>query len=151
MPQGWTLDTAEKRDNFMAQVCQMVQAGKKPVVQFIEHQNHRSLDQNALFQKWAREYACHLLNKDKVSKEEHEAMKYTLQRQCYAQMGWDYLLARRTDLMTGEQKVERRSTTDFDVGEMYQFMNWIQASAAERGLILESLGEYQELQRREVA
>ena len=33
--QRWTLDTAEKRQFFNSHIAQMLQAGKKPVVQFV--------------------------------------------------------------------------------------------------------------------
>lgn len=130
--------------HFSEMRSQMLLAGKRVIVQFVK--GTRSIDQNALFQKWAREYACHVLKKPKVSEAEHEAMKYTLQRHCYAETGWDYLLGEKRDLFTGEVKPDRAHTSGFDKGEMHQFLNWVQARAANDGLILESLGEYKELQ-----
>jgi hypothetical protein len=127
-------------------------AGKPFIVKIIPAiEPRRSIDQNALFQKWSREYACHFLNKQTVTEAEHEAMKYTLQRHCYAETGWPYLLGEKRDLFTGEVKPDRAHTSGFDKGEMHQFLNWVQNRAAQDGLLLESLGEYAQLQQEQVA
>lgn len=105
----------------------------------------RSLPQNALFQKWAREYACHLLKVKKPTEAQHEAMKITLKRAAYSSQHWPWLLEEVTDLFTGECSKRLRSSSNYDKGEMHLFMNWVQMRAAEDGLTLESLGEYQEL------
>ena len=109
----------------------------------------RSLDQNALYQRWARQYASYLLHKSDadVTEEEHEAMKITLQRHCYADTGWDFLITHQVDLFTGESKPARQKTSRLNTSEMSGFMEWVQAKAANDGLILESLGEYAELMR----
>ena len=112
----------------------------------VEGGNRRSLDQNSLFQKWARQYAAHLtgIPENEIPDKVHEHMKYTLQRHCYAAMGWDFLLTEHEDLFTKKRRLDRRSTRDMDTGEMFAFMEWIQSRAADDGLILESLGEYAE-------
>ena len=109
--------------------------------------NPRSLDQNALYWVWVTEFAQHLLNKKKISAAEKEDMAYTLQRHCYAAMGWDWLLTTPVDLLTGKPgKPQRKSTTKMLKGEMTLYLEWVQSAAADRGLILESVGEYAELQ-----
>jgi len=106
----------------------------------------RNLDQNALFQVWARQYAesifCRL-----VTDVEHEAMKYTLQKHCYADTGWEFLIGEKHDLFTEEVRRDRAKTSQLETGEMFQFMEWIQARGADSGLILESLGEYDRLKK----
>lgn len=119
----------------------------------------RKLSQNALYHIWSRQYAAHVLGikpnkagKYKVTKAQHEAMKYTLQRHCYVATAWDFLVISHPDMLTGDiGKPERRSSADFLTGEMYQYMEWIQARAADEGLILESLGEYKTLKEQEAA
>jgi len=111
----------------------------------------RSIEQNALYQLWARDYAKHLLGREKITEAEHEAMKMTLQRHCYIENGWSFLIEVLPDMFGGKAKPSRRSTTDFDKGEMHQFMNWVQYKAADDGLILESLGEYAELKQGQAA
>ena len=106
----------------------------------------RSMSQNALFHVWVGQFACHLLNKDKATPKDMEDMKNTLQGHCYQQTSWEWLIEIPLDLFTGAEKPpKRRSTTKLDKGEMHMYMNWVQAQAADRGLILESTGEYAEL------
>jgi len=105
----------------------------------------RSLDQNSLLQVWARQYVCHLLAVEKPSDAELEAMKVTLKRSCYAENGWSWLIEDVKDLFTGESSKRLKSSADYDVGEMHSFLDWVQRKAANDGLILESLGEFQEL------
>ena len=111
----------------------------------------RSMDQNALFWVWAGEFARFLLDKQKITVAEKEDMAYTLQRRCYADTGWDWLITQRTDLMGGGSRTDRRSTTKFAKGEMMVFLDWVQMQAADRGLILEARGEYQELKDAQAA
>ena len=122
---------------------------EKPVcLQPQPYRQNRKLSQNALYQVWAREFAAHTLKKAKaeVTDLEHKAMKITLQRHGYA-AGMKYLVIMVADLFTGTEKPQRRSTSDLDTGEMFAYMEWVQATAAEQGLILESTGEYDELRR----
>lgn len=112
----------------------------------------RSVDQNALYWLWVTHFAQHLLDKNRITADEKESMAYTLQRRCYAARGWEWLIETPTDLVTGEEgKPQRRSTKKFLKGEFTMYLEWVQQFAAERGLILESLGEYRELQERQVA
>ena len=113
-------------------------------------QHRRSLDQNALLNIWARDYATHPLKK-KPTDEQQEAMRITLQRACYAALKYDWLIEDTKDLFTGSVKKQRRSTTKFGKGEMTMFLDWIQHRAAEDGLVLEAKGEYLELSRSQVA
>lgn len=146
MPQYWQVSNQEQLTNLIEFQTQALLAGKHLTYKIGKPESARSQSQNALFQVWAREYACHLLNQHKVTEEQQEDMKYTLQRHCYAEMGWDYLISRNADLFTGEEKPARAPTKRFGVGEMHQFLNWVQMKAANDGLILESKGEYKELQ-----
>jgi hypothetical protein len=141
-----------ERVQYFVQHCDSLPADQWPVCWKAEKYKHpRSLDQNSLLHKWCREYAVHLLKRDDVTEDEKEAMRITLQRACYAATGWDWLIEHVPDLFSGETKPQRRSTRKMDKGEMHLMLNWIQQRAAEDGLILESLGEYRELQESQVA
>jgi hypothetical protein len=113
----------------------------------------RSLDQNALFQKWARTFAAHVfkVKESEVTDTQHEAMKISLQRKCYAQTGWKFLIVHYPDAFGGESKPQRAPTSKMEKGELHSFLDWVQMFAAEDGLTLESLGEYADLQERQVA
>ena len=131
---------------------QLKAAGVFPIAWRAEpYRDPRSLDQNALLHVWLGQFAGHALNVAKPTSEQREAMKIALQRRCYADTGWAYLVQRVVDPFSGEVSVARASTTQLRKGEMCEYLCWIQAFAAEQGLILESRGEYAELQAGQAA
>jgi hypothetical protein len=144
----WMVRTPDEIDVRVAHFAARIKAdGTFPVAWRAEpYRSPRSIDQNALLHVWSRDFARHVLDRAKVTSEEQEAMRITLQRHCYADTGWAWLIDHHPDLFTGETKPSRRSTTKFSKGEMFKFLSWIQARAADHGLVLESLGEYAELQ-----
>jgi hypothetical protein len=111
----------------------------------------RSLDQNALLHVWCTDYVKHLLRVEKPTAAQREAMKITLKRACYAETGWSWLIESVTDLFTGEVSTRLASSASYDVGEMHSFLDWIQRRAADDGLILQSMGEFQELRDAQTA
>lgn len=115
-------------------------------IQVKKYADPRSLEQNDLLHVWCKEFTQHVLDKHKVTEVEKEAMRITLQRHCYVETRWGWLIEEVTDLFTGKVSTQRRSTTKFLKGEMTMFLDWIAKEAANRGLILEARGEYLELQ-----
>lgn len=117
----------------------------------------RSLDQNALLHVWLTEYAAHLLDKDKklVTRGELEGMKRHAKRMYYAEHGEQcavWMIHEVVNPANPEQhKRDFTSSTTWKRGEMYLFLTWLQMKAAMDGLVLESKGEYAELQRKEAA
>lgn len=114
----------------------------------------RSIDQNALLHVWLTEYAAHCLDKDKklVTKGELEGMKRHAKRMYYAHTGFTWLVHEVINPANPEQrKLDFTSSKDWKRGEMYLFLTWLQMTAAGDGLVLESRGEYAELQRKEAA
>jgi len=110
----------------------------------------RSIDQNSLFHVWLTEYAAHLLKKDKkqVTKGEVEGMKRHVKKTYYHQTGYAFLVHEIVNPKTPEQKRrEFTSSSDWKVPEMFEFMTWLQMMAANDGLVLESKGQYQKLQK----
>ena len=110
----------------------------------------RSLDQNALLHVWLTEYAAHLLNKSKkaVTEAELEGIKKIAKRKYYAHSGAEWMLVSPIDPWTGvEEKQALRSSKNYTRGEMFLFLTWLQNTAANDGLVLESRGEYAKLQR----
>jgi hypothetical protein len=114
----------------------------------------RTLDQNGLFQVWAREFMAHIAGvtvKD-VTKQAHEEMKTSLKRGFYRDHHQPFVIKKVKDHLTGETANGLRSTTDYSTGEMFMFMEWVQAVAAnEYGLILEAQGEYKHLKQEQAA
>ena len=109
--------------------------------------SQRTLSQNALLHVWLRSYASHLLRKklDLVSEREVGYMKMTAKRRCYADTSWGWLIEHRQDLITKESSKGLTSSKKWSKGELFNFMEWLQAYAANDDLILESSGEYEAL------
>ena len=100
------------------------------------------------------EYAAHLLDKDKksVTRGELEGMKRHAKRMYYLETGFPWLVHEVVNpAKPAERKRDFTSSKTWKRGEMYLFLTWLQMKAATDGLILESRGEYAELQRQEAA
>jgi len=110
----------------------------------------RSLDQNALLHVWLTEYAAHLagITKKQVTVEMIQFLKRKSKEGYYREYGHEWVVSREVDPGTGEAgKPFWRSSADYKVGEMFQFLTWLQMHAANDGCVLESRGQYAKLQR----
>lgn len=109
----------------------------------------RSLSANSLFHVWATEYAAHLLKKDKksVTKGELAGMKRIIKQRFNAANPNNFMVHEVVDPFTGNSKRDYTSSADYKVGELFMVMEWLQLHAANDGLILESIGQYEKLQR----
>lgn len=110
----------------------------------------RTMSQNSLYQVFARELGEFIFQRE-ITEAEHEATKIDLQRRCYLDTGWPFLVRKLPAPITGKSKLERMPTSAMDKGDLHQLLNWVQQFAAERGLILEAKGEFQELRERQAA
>ncbi len=113
----------------------------------------RSLDQNALFHLWATEYAAHLLGNDKksVTKGELAGMKRIIKKRFNALNPNNFMVHDVTDPFTGNTKRDYTSSADWKVGEAFMVMEWLQLYAANDGLILEAIGQFDKLMRKGAA
>lgn len=110
----------------------------------------RSIDQNSLLHVWLTEYCAHLagITKKQVTKGMVEFLKRKAKRDYYTQTGYEWMLDRLVDPETGvEGNAFYASSADYKRGEMFLFLCWLQDTAANDGLVLESRGEYAKLQR----
>lgn len=109
----------------------------------------RSLSANALFHVWATEYAAHLLKKDKrqISAGELAGMKRVIKQRYNSQFPNNFMVIEVVDPFTGNTKRDFSSSADWKVGEMFVVLEWLQMYAANDGLILESIGQYEKFQR----
>jgi hypothetical protein len=110
----------------------------------------RSLDQNALLYVWLTEYAAHLagIHKKAVTKGMVEFLKRRAKKDYYTETGFDWMLDKLIDPETGtEGSNYYASTSDYRVGEMFLFLTWLQNTAANDGIVLESRGQYKRLQK----
>ena len=109
-----------------------------------------SMDQKALFNIWIREYAAHLLNKGpkQVTPGEHDGMKRHIKMVFNSTNPNNFMVHIVINPATKETKKDYTSTKDWRVGEAFMVMEWLQLHAANDGLILESLGQYDKLKRK---
>tara|TARA_R110000851_G_scaffold302789_1_gene460205 strand:- start:421 stop:900 length:480 start_codon:yes stop_codon:yes gene_type:complete len=112
----------------------------------------RSLDQNALFHVWITEYAAYRLkiHKKAVYKGLIEGMKQIIKKRFTAthpeSYSWMVFEVVNPFNLEATSK-EYTSSSSWKKGEMFLVLTWFQMVAAEDGLILESKGQFEKLQR----
>lgn len=113
----------------------------------------RSLDQNSLFHVWLTIFIAAKLDKDRkeVTKAELAGIKRTIKKLAYLHLRESFLIHEITDYSTGEIKKDYTSSSDWKRGEMYAVLNFFQMMAADQGVVLESAGEFKQLQNHEVS
>ena len=110
----------------------------------------RSLTANALFHVWCGDYAAHLLkkHKSKVTKGEMEGMKRIIKKRYNVSHSNNFMVHDVVNPFGGESRKDYTSSADWKSGEMFVVMEWLQMYAANDGLILESIGQYDKLKRK---
>jgi len=113
----------------------------------------RSLDQNALFHVWCTEYAAHLLKigPKQVKKGELDGMKRHIKKVFNSTNPNNFMVHTVINPATKETKKDYTSSADWKRGEAFIVMEWLQLHAANDGLILESLGQYDKLKRKQTS
>jgi len=113
------------------------------------HGKSASLPMNALLHVWLAELAGHFAKCDpkEVSINMAEGMKRTAKGLCYRETAWSWLVHDVFCPMTHRAKVDYTSSASWAKGEKSDFLNWLQAFAAQHGCILESKGEFSELKK----
>lgn len=130
----------EEAGQFVARLSQ----GEEFEVKLVK--KRRSLSANALFQVWTRQVGEFVFKRE-ITEVEHDAIKIDLQRRCYQDTAWPFLVRTLPAPITGRAKIERTPTSSMGKWDMHEFMNWIQRFAAEQGLLLESQGEHSEMKQ----
>ena len=150
MAEHWALDSDHTEAAFFASVKKL--RAEHGYITFGAPRIGRdaSLDQKALLNIWIREYAAHLLEKTpkQVTKGEHYGMKRHIKKGFNARHSNNFMVHDVINPFTKETKRDYTSTKDWKVGEAFMVMEWLQLFAANDGLILESLGQYEKLKRK---
>lgn len=109
----------------------------------------RSLPQNALLHVWLTEFAAFLLKTDKKSINEGilEGTKREAKRYFYKEYRCPWMVHKIRSPFTGEERMDFTSSARWKRTEMFDFLTWLQGFAAEKGLVLESKGEFKAMQR----
>jgi hypothetical protein len=86
----------------------------------------RSLSQNALFHVWARKLVAFYLKKDEkqVTEGELEGCKRMLKRRFYKDNRKDWLTVEILDPMSGQKRMDFRSSRKYSTQQMWEFMFW---------------------------
>lgn len=105
-----------------------------------------SMPQLALFHIWLKKWAAHALHKPEadVSPNELAGMKRSVKARYYHETSAPWMVETIADpLAPGRTRTDYTSAAAWEVGEMFAVMEWMQLKAAEQGLVLEAIGEYQ--------
>lgn len=111
----------------------------------------RSLDQNALLHVWLTEYVAFILRKDKrdITPAEVAGIKRAAKKDFYTETGRDWMVHKIADPWNpSQQKTDFTSSKNWKVGEMFEFLTWLQARGVNDGIVLESKGQYKKLQEK---
>lgn len=118
----------------------------------VRHGEHRSLNQNALFHVWCLEWGCYISGYNPKSLSTNDKKKITagtkrgVKRKLYCETGYSWLIMEIENPFTKERKKDFTSSGDWKQSEMFTVLTWMQATAANDGLLLESKGEFKKLQ-----
>lgn len=112
-----------------------------------KHDAPATLPMNALLHVWLTEFAAHLIKckPEDIDEGAVEGIKRTMKLACYHETGQPWLVYRITCPLTGKSKLDVTSSAKWSKGEKCFFLDFLQAYAAKKGLILESKGEYKKL------
>jgi len=110
---------------------------------------NRSLTQSALMHVWLTECAAHYLSKTKkqVTPTDLEGMKRAAKARFYTEKRQPWMIHEIYNPFTDERKKDYTSSAQWKTGEMFMFLEWLQLAAANDGFVLESIGEFNKLQK----
>ena len=107
---------------------------------YLKTDNKRTIDQNSLLHQWLSDW-IRQKSGYKPAKIHVEQLKRSLKQQAYLE-GMHYTLDSYTCMITRGNRKRWRSTAEYSVAELTQFLDYIQYLAAEQGVILEAKGDY---------
>jgi hypothetical protein len=105
-----------------------------------------TLPQKALIHIWLKTWAAFALHKreEDVTKQEMEGMKRSVKARYYHETGAAFMVEEIFDpLAPTKRRLEYTSIADWSPADCYHVMTWMQGQAAQNGLVLEAVGEYQ--------
>ncbi|HEX7762567.1 MAG TPA: hypothetical protein VF433_03015 [Cellvibrio sp.] len=111
-----------------------------------------SMPQKALIHIWFRTWVAHLTRQRErdVTQKQINGMKHWVKKHYYLQTGADFMIDHEPDPYDPRQlRKTFSSIADWSPAECADVMTWMQATAANNGLILESMGEFQRLKQQQ--
>ncbi len=113
----------------------------------------RSLDQNALFHVWIREFASHLFSKveTEITDAELAGTKRAVKMGFHKEFNEErWMVHKVPNPLHPDMTIFRwdyTSSAKWKTGEMFMVLDWFQMFAAQRGCVLESTGAFAKLKR----
>jgi hypothetical protein len=107
-------------------------------------------DHKAVIHIWLRQWAAFVHKKapDDVTKDEVEGMKRWVKASFYHETAAAFMVEKfRHPLKPGKTAIEYTSIAEWYPHEFHQVMTWMHAKALNMGLILEAIGDYQDMQQ----
>ena len=80
-----------------------------------------------------------------------DGLKRTVKGAFYRATASDWMIHDVVCPLTGRKKKDYTSSKTWKKGEMYFFLSWLQCFAAEKGCVLESIGDFKKNQESENA
>jgi len=130
-------------DDFLRSISELIDKKEAFKVK-VTGMSNRSLSQSALLHIWVREYAAWRFKVPlkSIQKSDVDDAKIILKQAAYNNADYRWLCKRVTNHDTGISALVLKSTSEYDKGEMFMFMEFVQAFAAQQGVALETLGEF---------
>jgi len=107
-----------------------------------------TMPQKALIHIWFRKWAAYALRKPErdVTEREIAGMKRSVKARYYHATGEAFMVEEIADPLAPDRKrMEYTSIADWTPGECFSVMEWMQLTAAEHDLVLESIGEHKQM------
>jgi len=144
---AWIVNNEHSYQEFISFVDEQYKKDKYLIFSY-KSGRQRSLSQNNLFHMWVRQWAAHdhKCKPKEVTDRQFKDWKLTLKALYYVESSDDEMIYIPINMATGEPaKPQMQSTKDLSTGSMFNFMEFVQNYAAERGCVLEASGEYWDL------
>lgn len=153
MGESWTIKTEIHKAAFFKHVSDLLEEHGCVTYAKPRIGEDRSLSQNSLLHVWCTEYCAYLLKKDKrmLTDAELEGMKRIVKCRYYNYSGDRFMVHEIINPFNGNTKRDYTSSAKWKKGEMFRVLTWLQMTAANDGLVLESKGEFSKLQREQEA
>lgn len=147
--ESWRVDSKVTKEAYKAHVDKLFDEHKYLTFPKPRIGQDRSIDQNSLLHVWLTEFAAHLAkcHKSEVTAGILEGIKRSMKGLYTQETQLGHMTHQVVCPLTKREKTDFTSSKSWKRGEMFDFLNWLQAFAATKNCILESKGEHAKLTR----
>lgn len=111
-----------------------------------------TIKQKALIHIWFRTWMARVLHKpeDDVTEDEIAGIKRTIKARFYHETGHEWMVNKVREAFPPYREVtDYTSIAEWSTANTFEVMTWMQATAAQAGIVLESKGEHTDLKRQQ--